>query len=168
MHKTFADSQQKAEALVLEALLWLGERGTVRRNDGSVSILFQLSSDPTYPFLRMDEITNEALDASRLALRGGDRAMDAAASQPGCASKAAKRALEARRVRWDGGEHGRGGMTESHNELGMALGRYLMAARRTLESSSLREAQEALGSEGSGVSIHPAAPAKKPPARRTH
>jgi hypothetical protein len=115
-------------------------KGVRRENETHALILFDLSSDPSYPFHESDKVINQALQDSIEALNslsGNFKELNRV-----CRSGAAKKNYERLRGEWDD-------LTDSHNELGIAVSDYLLSAQRALESRAMQESIK----ENTGVQI---------------
>ncbi len=140
-----------AEAKVKEAASWWAKRGAVRDDGKTITITFELSSLPDYPYRDSNHIVNDALASSIGSL---ERMADAEASlrkRRDC--RAAAKALH---ETWEE-NRASDSLSDFHNALGNALSEFLLDAQRALENGAAAEAAAGLEMTAPGVSVHPAA-----------
>lgn len=141
---TYEEAWQRAVALIYEAVAWRAKKSMVKDDGKTLSISFSLSSDPTYPFHKGDQITNGALAAANRAISEGVTPILALQKDRAC--KGAKREAEALWQEWEGERSGEN-IVDFHNALGMGLSNFLLRAQRSMEAGAHDEAMKAFADE---------------------
>ena len=150
MQEIYTEAQDKAVNVVQRAKFWMETKGTRRETSTHVVILFDLSSDPSYPFHDTDAVVNGALQASLLAIYSVDEDLTALDKSRVCRKGEAKKRYEKLWQEWNGDGKS---ISNYHGDLGMAVSDYLMQAQRAMESGAFNQAIDETSKENAGITI---------------